>query len=98
MKKLFFSSLFCTLSIFGYANEAKTLTTKSIVKVQKIYSFKNFKLSCVIYTTIRTIDENRNVIDERTVRTEGSGLSCVGSDSDGIVRNVRTVRVEGIHP
>lgn len=98
MKKIFFTSIFCGLSIFSLANETKSVTTEEIVKVQKIYSFQDFRISCIIFTTIRTIDENRNLVDERTVRTEGSGLSCIGSDSDGIVRNVKTVRVEGVHP
>ncbi|WP_404985755.1 hypothetical protein ACI513_00955 [Chryseobacterium sp. M5] len=98
MKKAILTSLFCGLSVLGYAKETKNSTTQKIISVKKIYSFEKLKFSCIIFTTIRTIDENNNVVDERSVRTEGSGLACLGSDSDGIVRNVKTIKVIGVHP
>lgn len=87
--------LICGMGSSFYAN---TLDTNVQICKKTVFKIVNSKLVCQIFTTIRTLDENRNVIDERTVKTEGSGLSCIGADSDGIVRNVRTVRVEGIHP
>lgn len=74
--------------------ETPAIKVKSVEKNVKSSSFLK-KFFCTIYTTVVIKDENNNVISTESFKTEGSGLQCVGADSDGIVRKTKRVTLEG---